>query len=110
MVSVPVKLSGFAKGVQEGGKLNLDARRLNVKGLLNDHVDVINLAVDDLAVGQSIRVSDIKLDKLTFVEAPNRSVASVKITRQAKEAETSAAAAAPGTAPAAAEAPKAPAK
>ena len=101
-VSIPVKLIGFAKGVQDGGKLFQDARRLSVTGLLKHFVEEIQVNVDDLKIASSIRVADIKLENLTITEMPNKNVASVRVTRAAKEAE-----AAPGAAAGAAAAPAA---
>ncbi|MBI5541907.1 MAG: 50S ribosomal protein L25/general stress protein Ctc [Bacteroidia bacterium] len=108
-VSIPVKLSGFAKGVQDGGKLYQDARRLQVTGLLKHFIEVIEIDVTELKIASSIRVSDIKLDNLTISEASHKNVASVRVTRAAKEAEAVPGAPAAEGAPAAA-APAAPAK
>ncbi len=87
-VSIPVRLEGFAKGVQDGGKLYQDARRLKIKGLLKDFIEEIVIDVTPLTIGKSVKVSDLKLNNLTVVEMPNKNVASVKVTRVVKEAET----------------------
>ena len=102
-VSVPVRLEGFAKGVQDGGKLSQDVRRLNVKGLLKDFIEEILIDVTSLGIGKSIKVSDLKLNNLQVIEMPNKSIASVKVTRVVKEAETAGAPAADGAAAAAEE-------
>ena len=96
-VSVPVRLEGFAKGVQDGGKLSQDVRRLKIKGLHKDFVEEVVIDVTSLGIGKSVKVADINLNNLQIMEMPNKSVASVKVTRVAKETETTAegAAAAP---------------
>jgi large subunit ribosomal protein L25 len=106
-VSIPVKLNGFAIGVQEGGKLFQDARRLAVTGLLKHFIEEIQIDVTNLKIATSIRVADIKLDNLVISEMPNKNVASVRVTRAAKEAEAvpGAAAVEGAAAPAAAAAP-----
>lgn len=108
-VSLPVRVEGFAKGVQDGGKLYQDARRLKIKGLLKDFIEEVVIDVTNLSIGKSIKVSDLQLNNLTVVELPNKNVASVKVTRVAKEAETAegAAATAEGAAAPAAAAPAA---
>ena len=89
-VPVPVKVEGFAKGVQEGGKLYVDAHRLKVKGFFKDIVEEIVVNVTELTIGKSIKVADLKLNNLVVVEPSNKTVASVRITRIAKEAEVAA--------------------
>jgi large subunit ribosomal protein L25 len=103
VLSVPVRLEGFAKGVQEGGKLALEARRLRVKGLKKDFIEEIVLDVTELTLGKSIKVNDIQLNNLEIVEPAFRSVASVKVTRQAKDAEAETAEGAEGAEAAATE-------
>jgi large subunit ribosomal protein L25 len=86
-VSLPVRVEGFAKGVQDGGKLYQDARRLKIKGLLKDFIEEVVIDVTPLTIGKSIKVSDLQLKNLTVIELPNKNVASVKVTRVVKEAE-----------------------
>jgi large subunit ribosomal protein L25 len=99
-VSVPVRLEGFAKGVQEGGKLYQDVRRLRVKGLLKDFIEEIVIDVTPLVIGKSVKVSDLKYKNLEVVEPANKNVASVKVTRVVKEAEAEVAEGTEGAAPA----------
>lgn len=102
-VSVPVRVEGFAKGVQDGGKLYQDVRRLKVKGLLKDFIEEIVIDVTPLTIGKAIRVADLNLKNLEVMELPNKNVASVKVTRVVKEAEVAEGAApVEGAAPAAA--------
>ncbi len=98
-LSVPVRTKGFAKGVQDGGRLAQDLHRIKLKGLLKDFVEEIEVDVTELTIGKSIKVSDLKLTDLVAVEEANKTIASVRITRIVKEAEV----AAEGTAEGAAE-------
>jgi len=86
-MSVPVRVKGFAKGVQDGGKLAQDMHRILLKGLLNDFIEEVVIDVTELTIGKSIKVSDLILDKLTAVELPSKAVASVRVTRVVKETE-----------------------
>lgn len=105
-IGVPVKLHGFPKGVQEGGKLNLEQRRLLVKGLLKDLPDILDVDVNNLGLGKVLKVADLKYDNIELIDNPNTVVASVKLTRAAKgasgeEGEAAEGEAAEGDAPAA---------
>lgn len=83
-VPVPVKLNGFAKGVKEGGKLNLERRKLNVSGFPQAIPDIIELDVTDIELGKTIKVGDINLPNVKLTDSSNTVVASVKLTRAAK--------------------------
>ncbi len=92
---------------------------MKAKGLVEKMPDEITIAIDKMEIGNVVRVEDIKIDGLTFLNAPNITVISVETTRAAveevKTAATAAAApakgaAAPAAAKAAAPAKAAPAK
>jgi large subunit ribosomal protein L25 len=99
-VSVPVRMEGFAQGVQDGGKLYQDVRRLKIKGLLKDFMEEIVIDVTPLTIGKSVKVSDLKFNNLIVDEHPNQNVASCKVTRVVKEAEAEVVEGAEGAAPA----------
>ena len=109
-MNIPVKTTGTSPGVRNGGKLNKKLKTLRVKGLVEKMPDTIDVAIDNLEIGQGVRVSDIKLDGLTFLNAQNITVVSVQITRavaaEAAAPATAAKAAAPAAAKAAAPAAK----
>lgn len=107
VMNIPVKTTGVSPGVRAGGKLNKKLKTLKVKGLVEKMPDTINIAIDGLEIGGNVRVSDLKMDGLTFLDASNVTVVSVQVTR-AVAAET--AAAAPAAAKAAPAAPAAAAK
>lgn len=110
-MSIPVKTTGTSPGVRNGGKLNKKLKTLKVKGLVEKMPDTIDIAINNLEIGQGVRVSDIKIDGLTFLNAANVTVVSVQVTRAAvEEVKTAAPAAATAAAPAAAAAAKPAAK
>ncbi len=90
-IFVPVKLHGFAKGVQSGGNLYKMKRYLKLKALMQFIPDELEIDVTDLELGKSIKVSDIKLENIEILEPTSDVIASVKLTRAAmsesKEAE-----------------------
>jgi large subunit ribosomal protein L25 len=90
-IDIPVKLTGFAKGIQKGGRLKTNLRVLRVKGLAKDLPDTIDIDVTELELGESIRVSDVKVEGLEILNTKSVPVASVVITRAARAALTAAA-------------------
>ncbi len=103
VMELPVRTSGTSPGVRNGGKLSKKLKTLRAKGLVEKMPDTITIAIDAMEIGHSIRVEDIKVDGLTFLNAPNVTVVAVQVTRVSVE-EPKAAAAAPAAAPAAAKA------
>lgn len=85
-VELPLKVNGFAKGIKKGGKLQIEIRKLQIFGLAKDLPDVININVDDLDIGQSLRVSDIDIDGVTILNNKSIPVVRIAITRAARAA------------------------
>jgi large subunit ribosomal protein L25 len=108
-MSIPVKTTGTSPGVRNGGKLNKKLKTLRVKALADKMPDTIDIAIDKMEIGHSVRVNELKGDGLTFLNAPNVTVVSVDTTRAAV-AEAAAPAAAPAAKAAAPAAKAAPAK
>ncbi len=59
-VEVPVAITGFAKGVKNGGVLSQNLRKLAIKALPKDLVTEIAVDVTELKIGKSIKVRDIE--------------------------------------------------
>ena len=89
-IGIPIRLEGFAKGVQQGGKLKLELRLLMVKGLIKDCPDHLVIDVTKLGLGQSIHVREVNFDGLELLDFKNVVIASVKLTRVAKGTGTAA--------------------
>ncbi len=108
-MSIPVKTTGTSPGVRNGGKLNKKLKTLKVKGLVEKMPDTIDIAINNLEIGDLVRVSDLKFDGLTFLNAANVTVVNVQVTRAAavEETKTAAPAAAAATPAAAAAKPAA---
>lgn len=85
-IEVPLKISGMAKGIKMGGKLNTNLRRLKVKALAADLPDTVDVNVTDLEIGQSIKVADLDIPNVEFLDTKSNVVVSVAITRAAKSA------------------------
>ncbi|NOR75540.1 MAG: 50S ribosomal protein L25/general stress protein Ctc [Draconibacterium sp.] len=83
-IEVPVAVTGHAKGIQQGGKLKINLRRLKVKALSKDLPDAINVDVTELEIGQSIKVSEIESGDLEILNAKSNVVVAVNVTRLAQ--------------------------
>ncbi len=85
-IEVPVTVSGLAKGIQQGGKLILNLRRLKVKALAKNLPDAINVDVTELELGQSVKVDEIDTEDIELLDTKSNVIVSVNITRLAKAA------------------------
>lgn len=95
VIELPVKVEGNSIGVREGGKLIQDARKLQVRSIVKNLPDEIVVDISSLALGKSIRVGDLTVKNIEFLDTKNSPVVSVKLTRAARGvAETPAAGAA----------------
>jgi large subunit ribosomal protein L25 len=97
-----VRVTGQSAGVRKGGKLNLNMRKIRVKGVPDKLPGVIELDVAGLDLGDSIHVKDLKLPGVTVMEKPEDVVVTVKMVKKAAETPAETAAAAPAAAGAAA--------
>lgn len=80
-INVPIKVTGASEGVKQGGKLVTKVRRLKVKALPKQLPDFVNLDITPLKIGGSIRVRDLKLDGVEFLDSPANVVIAVRTTR-----------------------------
>jgi len=105
-MSVPIKLIGNPVGVLAGGKIFQKFRKLKLRALPAHLPDTIDLNIQSLEIGQSIKVSDVVRDNITFLDPKNSVIIYVRISRAVVEEEkpveavTTEAAATPGATPA----------
>jgi len=85
-VEVPIQITGHARGTKAGGKLKTNLRRLKVKALAKDLPDVIKIDVTKLGIGQSIKVGEISVNNVEFLDNKSNVVVGVIVTRAAKSA------------------------
>ena len=86
VVSVPVKLEGHAAGVKAGGKLYLSMKKVKVKGIYTELPERIVVNVDDIAIGHSIKVGDLKFDNYELASSKDLVITGVRATRAAAAA------------------------
>ncbi len=77
-LEVPVHLSGTADGVRNfGGVLDQVLHRLEIKVFPADIPASVDLDVTNLAIGKSLFVRDVKLDKVEILNDPTLPICSV---------------------------------
>lgn len=85
-MEVPVVLDGFPVGVRAGGKLNLDMRKLKVKGFYKDIPEQLHIDVSTLGLGKTMKVGQVSFEGLEVLNAKAAVVAAVRTTRAARSA------------------------
>ncbi len=90
-VNIPIKLTGTSPGVREGGKLIQKLRSLRVKALPKDLPQYIEVILEPLTVGKSVRVDEVKLDKVSILNNGDDTIVSVITSRALRQAEQEAA-------------------
>ncbi|MCB9262151.1 MAG: 50S ribosomal protein L25/general stress protein Ctc [Flavobacteriales bacterium] len=85
-LSIPVHVVGNSPGVRAGGKLMVKIHKLKVKGLIQDMPDFVEVNIDKLNIGKSIRVRDLNIPNVELLDTPENSVVSVIVTRASRSA------------------------
>lgn len=83
-LSLPVRTEGVSRGVLNGGKLQQVLRRAKVSGVPAEMPDFITVDITKLKIGQSVKVKDMKIKGVTFLENENQILVAVKAKRGAK--------------------------
>ena len=99
-MSIPLRLVGEAPGVAKGGALVRKRAALKVYAFPKDMPDHIDVDVSTLDFHHAVKVSDMKMDKLEFIDPKHASIAVVEVPRAAKLLEETDAAAAAAATPA----------
>ena len=100
-VTLPLKFTGIAAGVKEGGKLMIKMKAIKVKTLPKDLRENIEIDITNLELNENLRVQDVKAENMEVLNSPRIPIASVSMTRQLKQEEATAVTT-PAAAPAAA--------
>lgn len=82
-LSVPVTITGNAKGVMQGGKLRKNMRRLTVRATPDNLPNSIDLDVTALSIGKSIRVSNVETNNFDILNPGSAVIVAVKMARGA---------------------------
>ncbi len=107
IADLPLKFNGTPSGVKEGGKLVTKMKSLKVKTLPKYLKENIEVDISNLELNGNIRVEDVKAENMEVMNSPRIPIASVVLTRQLKQEESTGAPAATATPAASAPAAKA---
>ena len=85
-IGIPVKLSGHAQGVRDGGRLSQAVRQLNVTAPYKQIPEVLDIDVTELKLGKAIMVAELNFEGLEIATPAQGVVCSVKATRASRSA------------------------
>jgi large subunit ribosomal protein L25 len=87
-VALPLRTTGQAIGVMNGGRLELNYRRVPVRGIADQLPECITVDITPLKIGDNARVRDLKVDGLDILLNESALLVAVKRTRAAMSAES----------------------
>jgi len=90
-VNIPIELTGTSPGVKMGGKLIQKLRKLRVKALPKDLPQTIQVSLEPLEVGKSVRVGAVEVPNAKVLNNADDTIVSVVMSRALKQAEQEAA-------------------
>lgn len=90
VATIPLKFTGAAKGVKDGGKLITKIKSLKIKALPKHLKEAIEVDLTPLELNGNIRVEDVKADNMEVLNSPRIPIASIVLTRQLKQEEAAA--------------------
>lgn len=80
-MNIPVKATGNAIGVKNGGTLIVKNPKLAIKALPKDMPEVIEIDVTELRIGKAIKVGELETNNFEFLTSPLVTVVNVAIPR-----------------------------
>ena len=87
-ILIPLKFTGASEGVKQGGKLVTKVRKLKVKALPAHLPDYVSIDITGLKIGSNVRVRDLNVEGVTFLDSPANVIVGVQTTRNVAAAET----------------------
>ena len=81
-VTIPVHLKGNAVGIRDGGILSFRRRKIITRAIPGNLPDYIEINIEDVEIGQSIFIKDLRDERYTFLEPDNAVVVGVRIARE----------------------------
>ena len=85
-IGIPVKLTGHAQGVRDGGRLSQAVRQLNVTAPYKQIPETLEIDVTNLKLGKAIKVAELNFNGLEIATPAQVVVCSVKATRASRAA------------------------
>lgn len=86
-MTLPIQSTGIAKGIKGGGILQFNMRRIDLKGLVHDLPDFIEVDVSDLGIGDNLYTETVKSDKYEILHDEDEVICQVVAPRDLEELE-----------------------
>lgn len=83
-VEIPIKLTGAAIGLKDGGKPRQRRRVLKVRGLMEHLPDALDIDITDVAIGDVIKIGDLSYDNLEILDPARSMIFAVVSSRVSK--------------------------
>ena len=80
-VTIPVHLSGNAIGIRNGGILSFRRRKVITRAIPGNLPDYIEIDIENVGIGESIYIKDLRVDEYTFLAPDNAVVVGVRTAR-----------------------------
>lgn len=87
-VELPLRTTGQAIGVMNGGRLELNYRRVPVRGLVDQLPECLTVDIAPLKIGDNARVRDLEIEGLDILLSESALLVACKRTRAAMSAES----------------------
>ena len=81
-VTIPVRLKGNAVGIRDGGILSFRRRKIITRANPSNLPDYIEINIEDVEIGQSIFIKDLRDERYTFLAPDNAVVVGVRVARE----------------------------
>ncbi len=81
IIPVPIRVTGTSPGVLLGGRLVKKLRKLKIRALIEHLPDEIEISISNLDINQSVKVGDMKLKNIEFLDIPTAVIVIVLSTR-----------------------------
>ena len=81
-MTIPVHLEGMSIGIRNGGVLSFRRRKIITRAIPGNLPDYIDINIEDLDIGQSIFIKDLRVDKYSFLALDNAVVVGVRTARE----------------------------
>ncbi len=80
-IAVPIRVTGVSPGVLGGGKLVKKMRKLKISALIEHLPDDIEVSIAKLKLNQAVKVSNLKLANVEFLDVKSSVIVNVVSTR-----------------------------
>ncbi len=86
-LKIPVRTTGNAIGVLNGGRLRIPQRKITVEGLLENIPSEVSIEISSLRIGNGVRIGELSIPNVEFTDASNNYAVFIKTARGAIEDE-----------------------